>query len=80
MDRNQIEKTVLAVLGTVLKIPFPAGTDVRRRDCPKWDSLKHIEIMFILEDELSIEFSEDELAALDSVGCIVDAILVNHAA
>lgn len=80
MDRNQIEKTVLAVLGTVLKRPFSSDTDVRRGNCPEWDSLKHIEIMFTLEDELSLEFSEAELEALDSVTSIVEAALAKHEA
>lgn len=80
MDRNQIEQTVLAVLGTVLKLPFPAGTDVRRGGCPEWDSLKHIEIMFTLEEELGTEFSEAELETLDSVTSIVAAVLARHEA
>jgi acyl carrier protein len=80
MDRNQIEQTVLAVLSAVLKHPFPAGTDVRRGDCPAWDSLRHIEIMFTLEDELGMEFSETELAALDSVTKIVEAALAKYEA
>lgn len=80
MDRNQIEQTVLAVLGTVLRRPFPPGTDVRRGNCPEWDSLKHIEIMFTLEEELGTEFSEAELVALDSVASIVEAALAKHEA
>lgn len=80
MDRNQIEQTVLTVLGTVLKLPFSVGMDLRRRDCPAWDSLKHIEIMFTLEEELGMEFNEAELAALDSVVSIVEAALAKHEA
>lgn len=80
MDRNQIEQTVLVVLATVLKRPFHNGADITRQNTPSWDSLKHIEIMFALEDELGTEFSEEELAKLDSVTKIVDAVLAKHAA
>jgi len=80
MERIQIEKTVLTVLAAVLKRPFHAGADITRQNTPSWDSLKHIEIMFALEDELDIEFSEEELVKLDSVIKVVEAVLAKHAA
>ena len=80
MDRNQIERTVLTVLTAVLKKPFKPGADITRQNTPSWDSLKHIEVMFALEDELGIEFAEAELSELDSVTKIVDAVLAKHAA
>jgi len=80
MDRNQIEQTVLAVLTAVLKHPFDGNGDVTRENTASWDSLKHIEVMFALEDELGAEFSEEELVMLDSVTKIVDAVLAKHAA
>ena len=80
MDRSQIEQTVLAVLVTMLKHPLDDDADVTRQNTASWDSLKHIEIMFALEEELGAEFSEEELVTLDSVTKIVDAILAKHAA
>lgn len=80
MDRIQIEQTVLAVLTTILKRPFSDSTDITRQGTANWDSLKHIEIMFALEDELGTEFSEEELVSLDSVSKIVDAVSAKHAA
>lgn len=80
MDRIQVEQTVLVVLAAVLKRPFHDGADITRQNTPSWDSLKHIEVMFALEDELGTEFSEEELAKLDSVTKIVDAVLAKHAA
>ena len=80
MDRKQIEQTVLTVLAVVLKQPFREGAGITRQNTPSWDSLKHIEIMFALEDELGAEFTEAELSELDSVTKIVDAVLAKHAA
>ena len=79
MIRIQIEETVLAVLATVLKHPLHTGADITRQNTPGWDSLKHIEIMFALEDELDMEFTEEELVVLDSVTKIVDIVLAKHA-
>jgi acyl carrier protein len=78
MDRQQIEHLVLAVLAAVLKCEADVGTS--RQNTPQWDSLKHIEIIFAVEDELDIEFSEKEMADLDSVAKIIDLALTSHAA
>ena len=73
MDRIQIEQTVLAVLRTILKQEFNSSSNITRKHAPNWDSLKHIEIMFALEDELGVVFSEQELADLDDFQKIVEA-------
>lgn len=78
MDHQQIERSVRAALAAVLKCEVDADTS--RLNTPQWDSLKHIEIIFAVEDELDIEFSEKEMAGLDSVARIVDLALTLHAA
>lgn len=79
MDTREIEQTVLAVLATVLKRPFVIGQEITRQNTPGWDSLKHIEIMFALEDEFGVEFSEEELAGLDSVSKIAEEVAAKNA-
>jgi acyl carrier protein len=78
MDRKQIEQSVIAALAAVLKCEV--GADTSRQNTPQWDSLKHIEIIFSVEDELGIEFSEKEMAGLDSVAEIVSRAMTLHAA
>jgi acyl carrier protein len=80
MQRSEITRTVVEVLGVVLKRPLDANQDHQRAQTPGWDSLKHVEIIFALEDALSVEFAEDELVSLDSVSRIVDAVAGKHAA
>ena len=77
MDRRQIETVSLTVLATVLKCEVSVKTS--RMNTPQWDSLKHIEVIFALEDELGFQFSEEELANLNSVDSIVDRALTRHA-
>ena len=74
MDRNEIEMQVLSVLNSFLNCEIKAGEKIERKNLPNWDSLKHIEIMFALEEEFEIEFSENELAGLDSVSKIIDSV------
>ncbi|BCS55001.1 acyl carrier protein [Geobacter sp. SVR] len=80
MQRNQIEQAVLNVLEAFLKCQLKLGDEISRQNTADWDSLKHMEIMFALEEELGVEFSEEELAKLDSAVKIVDAVLAKHAA
>lgn len=80
MDRTAIESTVIATISSVIKRPLTEGVTATRENVAEWDSLKHIEIMFALEDAFGTEFSEEELAALDSVAKITAAAAGRHAA
>ncbi len=74
MDERRIQENVIKVLQIILQEEIPNGPGFTRRDSEAWDSLKHIEIMFALEDEFAVEFTEIELAELDSVAKIVVAV------
>lgn len=80
LDKTQVEAAVLRILSTVIKQPLPHGAATTMENTVGWDSLKHIEIMFAVEEELNIQFSEEELAELRSVAQIVAAIAAHHAA
>lgn len=77
MTREQIEAEVVGVLTTILRTH--AASTATRADTPQWDSLKHIEFMFALEEAFDLQFSEAELSVLDSVEAVVDAVMSRHA-
>ncbi len=72
MTRETIDDAVRGVLATALNRPVGPGDEVKRLDEATWDSVKHIDILFMLEEELGITFDESEIPALDSVSAIVD--------
>ena len=41
---------------------------------PKWDSLKHVQLILMLEEHFGVQFSEEEMGALRSSNEIVQAI------
>ena len=55
-----------------------AGVEVSdltsRQGTPEWNSLKHMEIIFAIEEEFEIQYSEEEMIAIASIGDIVDSI------
>lgn len=78
MNRQQIDTVVLAILSTALKCEV--DNRASRETIPHWDSLKQIEIIFAIEDELSIQFPEEVIPELNSVVQIVDAAEALYAA
>lgn len=74
MSRLQIEDAVREIIATVLRRPFEQGEDILRSEEAAWDSLKHIEILFSLEDRFDIRFTEQEMADLNGLRTIVDQV------
>lgn len=78
MNDDQIETVIVTTLARVLKCDV--NHDASRETLPQWDSLKHIEVIFELEDRLGVQFSEGEMAELDSVEKIVSKVMARHEA
>jgi acyl carrier protein len=78
MNRQQIKAVVLSVLSTVFKCEVDEQSS--RSNLPQWDSLKHIEVIFAIEDELNLQFSEEMLIDLNNVEHILDAAEALYAA
>lgn len=76
--REQTEARVILTVSRALKSPVDAGST--RDNTAAWDSLRHIEVVFSLEDELGLEFSESEQGELLGVQQIVDVVMKHHAA
>jgi acyl carrier protein len=48
--------------------------DLSAADVPGWDSLAHISLMFSIESEFGIAFTDAELARMDNVGALRQAL------
>ena len=78
-SRHGLEATVRETLGVVLGRPIGPGDPVRRDEQPDWDSLKHIELVFALEDALGVRFGTDEIGEITDVASIVELAESHHA-
>jgi acyl carrier protein len=74
-----LEAAVRETLAVVLGRPIGPGDPVRRDEQADWDSLKHIELVFALEDALRIRFAADEIGELTDVASIVELAERHHA-
>jgi acyl carrier protein len=48
--------------------------DASTSNLPEWDSLKHMNIIFAVEEQLEITFEDDEIMELNSLQKIVNAL------
>lgn len=68
------------ILETALDAPLDGIANPARENVENWDSLTHMEIIFMLEDEFSVRFSEDEIGRLNSEGEIAELLRAKRAA
>jgi acyl carrier protein len=70
-----MQDRVCAIVARVLKVPPSSVTLASSPDTlAQWDSLHHLHIVLALEEEFAVEFSVDEIGALQSVEAIVEIL------
>jgi acyl carrier protein len=74
MTRVEIQEAVAELLSISLGRQVAQTESVTRDSDPKWDSLKHVQLILLLEEHFGVQFSEEEMGALRSSDEIVKAI------
>jgi acyl carrier protein len=74
MTRVEIQEAVADLLSISLERQVAREESVLRDSDPKWDSLKHVQLVLLLEEHFGVQFSEEEMGALRSSDEIVKAI------
>lgn len=71
---SQMETEVQDLLQRILGLRGRPSTRLIRADIEAWDSLKHMEIVFALEDRYGVQFDEAEFTTLDTTDAITTAL------
>jgi acyl carrier protein len=74
MNNQGIQEAVCELLGVAFERGQPVDPAFCRDAQSAWDSLKHMEVIFALEDRFHVRFSEAEMPQLDSVGRITQRL------
>ena len=77
---ERIDAEIAEILSLILGRPVAAGENLKRADEAKWDSLKHLEIIFAVEGAYGVLFSPDEIAAVASAADLRTKVLAADAA
>lgn len=70
----EIRTKIAEILTILLNQEITSNSDISMQNCEMWDSMKHIEIITTLEDELGISFNIEDIPKLTSMEKIVEAI------
>lgn len=63
---TNLEKRLEAIFESVLGLVPRA--EIQRNNIPQWDSLKHVELVFAIEDQFSIRLTANDVAEMNSYG------------
>jgi acyl carrier protein len=74
MTPVEIQEAVADLLSISLGRKVAQTESVTRDSDPQWDSLKHVQLVLLLEEHFGVQFSEEEMGALRSSDEIVKAI------
>jgi len=69
-----IRSRALRVINSVLRTSLVLDDQVSREAILRWDSLKHLEICFALEEEFSIELAEYDIEHMKSLDDIARTV------
>ena len=70
-----MEDKIKEILATILEIDqSDVNNDTNPDTVSSWDSLRHMKLVFSIEDEYDVQFSDDQIIQLTDVGKIINCI------
>lgn len=70
---------ISAAIARILEIA-PRPGPIVRAETAEWDSLKHVDLIFAIEDEFAVQLSEEEMINASSSTAIASIIEAHRAA
>ena len=70
---DSIELRIKNIMSLVLKTDHITD-DFKIEDTEKWDSLQHMNLIAVLEDEFDISFNNDEIVDMKSYTLVLDKV------
>lgn len=74
MNPVDLRTTVRQIVEAVLRHELPADKNLARKDVPGWDSLKHVEVLFGIEEQFGITLDEDAFAMAQDIEAIAASV------
>lgn len=72
--REAVEGRIRDIMAVVFEREVAPGEPVAFGSEPAWDSLRHVELIFSIEDEFGIRFEEPQLTELTSLEALTEAV------
>lgn len=78
MMNQDIRSRAAVVLAEVMETNIAADDNPNRNELHNWDSLKHLELILLLEEEFQIRFSAEQVSRVESLNDIVSILGENR--
>ena len=75
MNLENIDNLIAEIFASVLLIAVQPGEYINRKSEPKWDSLKHMEIIFAVESAFDIRIHENDIGDIVDTTTLRDRIM-----
>lgn len=75
MTKEQVIKYLSETLSDILDREVVLNEDTRPSDIEGWDSLTTMTFMVLIENDLHVQMSIEEISHLESIGALADRIL-----
>jgi len=70
-----MEEKIKKIMAAVLELgQSDINNDTNPDTVSNWDSLRHMKLVFALEEEFAVEFSDDQIFRLTNIGSIMDCV------
>ena len=69
-----MEEQIIKILSQLFEKEIKNGDDFSAETEEMWDSMKHIEIIMTLEDELGVSFAPEDIPELKSLSKIIEKV------
>ena len=79
MAGDDIRARLRELLAEVLGAPLSDG-EVSRETMPTWDSLRHVEVIFAVEEEFEVHLGKEEMVRATSLSALVELVEAHLAA
>lgn len=76
---EEIDRLIAETLTVVLGRSVEKGKTVVRKTESNWDSLKHIEIIFVMEEAFHIQFTEEDMQQIENSDDLKKLVVKKHA-
>jgi len=80
MTSDLIDKLKVIVADALEIEPSQVTNDMCSDNYPEWDSVRHVSIVMMIEEQCDIMFDEDDLTSMTNFGALTDIVAKKIAA
>ncbi|EKD92660.1 MAG: hypothetical protein ACD_28C00370G0002 [uncultured bacterium] len=75
LSKENIQDRVFYIISQVCKVPLEEiGEDTSPQTLSEWDSISHLNLILVLEEEFGLKFSDEQIVEMLSVRAMIPVI------